>query len=984
MTAGGSPRRRRNSLLAALLILAFSVSAAEKVAWPLGQSAGEDSRSGVLKRYQSSLENGHLRRREGYYREAIELYGEACELARALEKPQSVVRCLILLGLMNWAAGFPEESQRLYSEALEYAQSLALEEGIAECRRALEIGKLYLEGKTNRLARRNKEAAVSFGRAAELAERSGSQEHRLKCLRQWALALAELGDRAASLATNEEGLRLARKIRDRREAVKCLINIGVSQLDSKDYSKALNSFSEGLDLSRAIGAAQDESNCLKNIGLIMTNLGFIEGALDHFLAAQEIDEQTGPTVFLPYRTANLGVTLRRKAHLLGTEEDLLRAYDFFSRSAELAAKSGDRVAMRVAFNALGNVCLDRGKKSAALHYFESSAGLSEGGPDPLSMIEILTNMGICHLELGNIQKAEDLFVQALALGDSSGRRQVLWEPLFHLGRCHEETGMNDKALQFYRSSIEAIEHVRGQLTMEEYRMGFARGKLRVYERLIVFLADLMAAGALPRGEAEVFSTVEKAKARAFLESRGDFGSKLRNGLPEPLKERERAISSRIAAIIGELSRKGMSTSERARLRESLRLQEDEYLRLVSRMREEIPASAEVAFPQPIQLDQARTLLADERAAILEYFLAEDRIYLFVITKEEAALLNLMDLEEINSSLRAYIRLLSQPPAGDWEGGWAAAGLARGLLFPALRMLPDSIEHLIIIPDGFLSYLPFETLPLPPGTPASNGGWLISRYSVSYAPSCSALLSLQRKSDPPEHSKDFLAFGDPDYHRIKAGLKPRQPHIAAMMKDLYAEAGFDLSPLGQSGKEIRRISKRFSEERRDVLLGKAAYEEALKEAPLEKYQIIHFACHAFLDDRVPFRSGLFLSPGGEGGEDGLFQAREIASLRMNAAMVVLSACQTSRGYLQKGEGIMGLTRAFFYSGARSVLSTLWEIEDRAAAVFIGHFYGFLYQGKTLSQALRSAKLETLKSGYDHPFYWAAFILNGEPFSRIGFR
>ena len=913
----------------------------------------------MLRRFQSSLENGHLRRREGYYREAIALFSEARELARELEEPESEVRCLVLLGLMNWAAGLPEESQRLYSEALEDARSLDLEEEIAECRRALEIGKLYLEGKANRLARRIEEAAISFGRAAELAERFGSQEHRLKCLRQWGLAQADVGDRAASLATNEEALRLAREINDRREEVKNLINLGGARLADKDYAKALNSFSRGLDLSRAIDAVQDESNCLKNIGLIMMNLGFIEGALDHLLAAQEIAERSGPSAFLPNETTSLGVALRKKAHILGSEEDLLAAYNVLSKAAELAVKSENRLAERVALNALGKVCLDRGKNFAALHYFYSSARLSAGDPDPLSMIEILTNTGICHLELGNIQKAEDLFVQALALGDRSGCRQVLWEPLFHLGRCYEKTGMNDKALKFYRSSIEAIEHVRTQWTLEDYRVGFARGKLRVYERLIVFLADLAAAGTLPRGEGEIFDTVEKAKARAFLESLGGFRTGFRDALPDSLRERERAISSRITAIIGELSRKEVSGRERAELREALRFQEDEYLRLVFRMREETPESAEVIFPQPIQLGQARALLPDERAAILEYFLAEDRIFLIVITKEKASLLSLAASEEIRPSVRAYIRLLSQPPKGNWEGGLAAAYLAERLAFPALRMLPDSVEHLIIIPDGFLSYLPFETLPLPPGRPASNGGGLISRYSVSYAPSCSALLSLRRKSEPPEHSKDFLAFGDPEYHRMKAGRKPGQLYVAAMMNDLYTEAGFDLSPLGQSGKEIRRISRRFS----------------------EKYQIIHFACHAFLDDRVPFRSGLFLSLREDGGEDGLLQAREIASLRMNAAMVVLSACQTSLGHLERGEGIMGLTRAFFTSGARSVLSTLWEIEDKAAAVFMEHFYDSLSRGEILSQALRSAKLRMPSSGYDHPFYWAPFVLNGEPFSRI---
>ncbi len=976
--------KRGGAVLAASFVLWLSSSVAGRVGPSPAQGKEEESRPGKFRLFRATFENGQARRRQGDYQEAIQLFSEALDLARELAEPENEVRCLALVARMNWAAGFPEESQRLYSEALDGARAKALGTEIVECRTALEIGELYIKGKADREARRIIDSADNFRRAAELARRSGSKEHELKCLRQLGLAQAELGDRAASLATSEEALRLAREIHDRREEVKFLLNIGGIRLADKDFTRALNSFDEGLDLSRAIGASQDEASCLRNIGLIMTDLGFIERALDCLRAFQEIAERSWPSAFLPNGMAQLGVALRKKAHILGSAEDLLAAYDVLSNAADLAHQSGNRLAERVALNALGNVCFDRGKSFSALHYYDLSAGLSEGDPDPLSMIEILTNMGLCHLELGHIAEAEALFVRALALGDRSGRRQVLWEPLFYLGRCFEASGRIEEALESYRNSIEAIEHVRSQLTIEDYRVGFARGKIKVYERLIVFLADLAAAGALPRGDGEIFETMEKAKARAFLESLGGSRGVVRDALPEPLKEREKAISSRITAIIGDLSREDASAEQRRKWGEDLRLQEDEYLRLVSRMREEMPGSAEVVLPQPIRMDEARAFLRDERAAILEYALVEDRAYLFVITKGKASLLGLASPQETTSSVRAYVRLLSQLPEGNWEGGWAAAHLAERVLFPALRMLPDTVEHLVIIPDGYLAYLPFETLPLPPEIPASKGSLLISRYSVSYAPSCSSLLSLRRTTGKPEQSKDFLAFGNPEYGPIRTGRRENRRQAASLMKDLYEEAGFELSPLRQSGKEIRKISRRFPREKRAVFLGKAAREEAFKEALLEEYRILHFACHAFLDDRVPFRSGLFLSPGGEEGEDGLLQAREIAALRTNAVMVVLSACQTSRGHLERGEGVMGLTRAFFTSGARSVLSTLWEIEDRVAAVFMGHFYDSLSRGETLSQALRSAKLRMSESGYDHPFYWAAFVLNGEPFSRIAVR
>jgi CHAT domain-containing protein len=202
--------------------------------------------------------------------------------------------------------------------------------------------------------------------------------------------------------------------------------------------------------------------------------------------------------------------------------------------------------------------------------------------------------------------------------------------------------------------------------------------------------------------------------------------------------------------------------------------------------------------------------------------------------------------------------------------------------------------------------------------------------------------------------------------------------------MVEEQGYDLYPLEDSKKEVRDISRHFPEDKSDIYLGKDATEEKLKQSPLEEYQVIHFACHGSLDEKVPFRSGLFLSLHEAKDEDGFLQASEIAGLNLTADLVVLSACRTSRGYVEKGEGVMGVTRTFFFSGASAVVSTLWKISDRATVEFMRHFYGYLAQGKDKAQALRLAKLRMLDSRYSHPFFWAAFVLHGESTSALSFR
>jgi CHAT domain-containing protein len=205
-----------------------------------------------------------------------------------------------------------------------------------------------------------------------------------------------------------------------------------------------------------------------------------------------------------------------------------------------------------------------------------------------------------------------------------------------------------------------------------------------------------------------------------------------------------------------------------------------------------------------------------------------------------------------------------------------------------------------------------------------------------------------------------------------------------MRELYLDQGFDFSPLPHSEEEVLGISSYFPRESRDVYLKDNAKEEVFKRISLKDYRIVHFACHGFLSEEYPFRSALVLSLDEDPAEDGFVQVRELYNIRLRADLVVLSACQTGRGRMERGEGLLGLPRIFFYTGAKSVISTLWRINDESTAVFMNWFYRYLSEGKDKAQALRLAKLRMLDSRYSHPFYWASFILNGDYNSVVNFK
>ena len=196
---------------------------------------------------------------------------------------------------------------------------------------------------------------------------------------------------------------------------------------------------------------------------------------------------------------------------------------------------------------------------------------------------------------------------------------------------------------------------------------------------------------------------------------------------------------------------------------------------------------------------------------------------------------------------------------------------------------------------------------------------------------------------------------------------------------YAERGFSLARLPYTRDEVLAIGKLFPVSQRQVFLGADAREEAVKSEKLDSYRFIHFASHGFLDERMPGRSGILLSRAPQSADDGILQMGEIMRLKMNADLVTLSACSTGLGKLVNGEGILGLTRAFFYAGSRNVVVSLWNVNDSATATLMESFYRGLNKGLPKNEAMRQARLTLIHStqaAWQHPYFWAAFVIEGE--------
>ena len=245
-------------------------------------------------------------------------------------------------------------------------------------------------------------------------------------------------------------------------------------------------------------------------------------------------------------------------------------------------------------------------------------------------------------------------------------------------------------------------------------------------------------------ENEVFYFVEKAKARAFLECLVESKIDVQQTLNEEQRAELNESSGCIPALFFDLAKTQNSKPRQVEIRESIVQEEDNYVRLISKIRADNPAMASLVTPEPFQLEMIQHELEDEKTALIEYFLGEFQSLAIVITKRSASVILLSPRQEIETSLKAYLKYLSSPPEFEFDGKPAARRICDELLLGLKKREYGSIEKLIIIPDGILYYLPFEALVFDTGGQGLN--YLVERYQVCYAPSASVYAFLNEKGD----------------------------------------------------------------------------------------------------------------------------------------------------------------------------------------------------------------------------------------------
>jgi len=827
------------------------------------------------------------------------------------------------------------------------------------------------------LSGQNKESIAQFELAIDQARKIESPEHELKCLRQLSLNYFDLKRFQEFFLLNQSALGIARKLNHKQEEGRCLNQIGVFYWKLNGYSKSLFLFKEALSIAQAINKNEkDESDCLNNIGITYKHIGNYDKALKYLEEALTIDLKLRDDNDISTDLNNIGAIFRNRGEFSGNKNDFQTSLDYYQKSLDISRRTRNKKLEIETLNNIGLVYNTLGDFASALKYFNLALGKARALKDLYEVSNICINTGNVYLHLKDGRESKRYFYEGLELSLKTEKNEILWEAYFGLGQCFEAEQKYPLALTYYGKAADIIDFIKGQLSLEDYKAGFARDKLKVYEALIHLLYMLKMTESTSRYDEEIFQAIEKAKARAFLESLIEMANSSHESSNPEFKKEQDKISRKITLTISGLAKPALPEDQRKLLLQRLEKVEDEYISLLNRIKSETGAKSGFTPFKSISIKEIQNKLLDRKTAIVEFFLGERESFGLLITKTAFAVRSLPARADIENSLRAYLKMISTWPDRSFQGISAGKRLYLELFGSFEGILSPFLEHLIIVPDGILYYLPFETLVLDVRGKDPKQQYLIGQYKISYTPSVSSLSFLVNKKTEKRNPKRLLAIGNPDYSPLISHQSRPNKSYGEALRETYLDNGFDLTSLPYTKREVLQISRLFSRDKVDIYLGAKASEEVIKKKRLMDYQIIHFACHAFQDEKSPLRSALVLSLKGNIEDDGFLQVREIYNLKLNAELVVLSACQTGRGKLENGEGILGLPRVFFYAGARSTISTLWKINDKSTSNLMRTFYRYLAEGENKAQALRLAKLDMIKSGYSHPFFWAAFVLNGD--------
>ncbi len=941
---------------------------------------------------------------------------DAAGIAKALENYQTIIALWREAGDRKQEANALNIAGRLYQatgqakKALEYyEQALPIMREVGD--RAGEAQALANRGMAQYVLTDHESAVKSFNEALPIWRSLANKQGEAQSLAGLGEIYAVTGQMQRSQEHFNQALPLFREIGDKRGEAETITNLGYVYDQTGEKQKSIEFYTQAIAAFRAIGDRSGEAYALTNMGALYQSLGENRKALEYYEQAIPLRKAVGDRIGEAYTYNNMGTVLVA----LGERQ---RAVDAYNLALPLFREIGDKRGEGTTLHNISFIYNQMGQRERALEFYAQALAVRRASGDRVGEARTLTNMGEVHELLGEKAKALDYFEQALAFSRSVTDRNNQANLLHKIARVERDRGNLVEARKRIEDALEIVESLRSVVVDEQLRATYFGTMRGAYELYIDILMRLDRSRPNEGFSAAALEASESAIARSLLETLAEARAGIREGADPALVERERTLEkqltlkaqSQIKMLTGQHSKEQAEA-----LSKEITELTNELKSVQSQIRSQSPRYAALTQPVPLKVEEIQRQILDPNTMLLEYSLGDDRSYMWAVTQTSITAYELPKREEVEAVARSFYRLLTAPNeqqrsaqsrglrivkarSSDANLEQTAEKLSRLLLAPVAAQLGG--KRLLIVADGALQYIPFAALPAPAraGSAANGLKPLVVDHEIINLPSASTLAVLRRETAGRAPAPKTLAvLADPVFDRhdervkVKAAdtktdpVKDAERGLKLKLEKSAADIGVDSEGLGLvrlpgTRREAEKILALAPPANRKGVLDFAASRAVATSAELGDYRLVHFATHGFLNSLHPELSGIILSMVDPQGapQDGFLLAHEIYNMKLGAEMVVLSACQTGLGKEIKGEGLVGLTRGFMYAGARRVVVSLWSVDDDATAQLMANLYrGMLKEGLRPAAALRAAQIEMWKQKrWQAPYYWAAFILQGE--------
>jgi len=855
----------------------------------------------------------------------------------------------------------------------------------------------------------------------ELARKRQEIENEIEFLNLSSFILNKLDDPTDTINQLKTALDLAQKIGNKRKLSDTLNSMTRVHWYLDDFRQAARYAQQALEIDQQLGNETGAASNLGFIGIMNFNIGNYSKGLDSYYRAKDIYEKLNDKSGVAICTGNIA-----SGHLKLGEYD--KAIAFADRAINSFKELGPAWQKPLAnyLRVKGMALKKLGQYQKALTYYEQSLQiLQQLKTEEHQISSTLTSMGDIYRENGDYDKAFDYYARALktkpviwkekvneetrlslanlyfvthqyekaknafsdvrSYGLKIGDPELLWQADAGLASIYKALDNPEKAFEYFTEAIGHIESIRRNFRTAEEQSGFLSDKFDVYSGLVGVLCSLHQHAPGKGYDQQAFSVAERGKAEILLNflNQGRILEQLEDIAPE-FKQKyfinQQVLEKKHKELSKELSKRDGERDESLilSLRNDLDSLQREGVRIWGNMREAYPEFYRLMNPHLVSVEELQRDILAENDLLVDYLVGMNRTYLWAVTRDKFLFQSIdlprKELKEKLAGISPLFHETKSPADVSIDHRWANIKSERlHDLYKKLvaRPLKDVLRpgmRLIISPDDVLHYFPFDILV----TTSREGSvrYLIEDHPILYTSSASLLR--REKNERKRAVKNLLAFGDPSFQNEQNQGIADWVHAMIPFKSILRMEQFVSLPFSEL--EVKAIAKDFPEA--TIFLHADATEEMFKKKSPD-YQYIHLATHNIADDQQPMYSKIVFAQQEHGEEDGFLQTYEVFNLNLHADLVALSGCSTGLGRLRRGEGLMGMSRAFLYAGAENLLVSLWPVNDESTAELMEVFYANLTSGMSMARALQKAKIKLIRSENwrRNPFYWGAFVLIG---------